>query len=200
MNALRIRIVALAIVPALTIALVSCSGGGAKTEEETTVLESADSALVVNTYQVQATISAIDPQQRMITLTDSSGSSTNVKASPRMGSLGAFAVDDHVLATITEDFAAYLRPAGAAPSESDARLIGLATAGDESATVQAVATQQTAEVVAVSPVNRSVSLLMVDGRTRTFRVHSNVNLSNVQVGDSVTVGVAESVAITMNRN
>jgi hypothetical protein len=31
-------------------------------------------------------------------------------------------------------------------------------------------------------------------------VHSNVNLSNVQVGDSVTVGVAESVAITMNRN
>jgi hypothetical protein len=109
-------------------------------------------------------------------------------------------VDDHVLATITEDFAAYLRPAVAAPSESDARLIGLATAGDESATVQAVATQQTAEVVAVSPVNRSVSLLMVDGRTRTFRVHSNVNLSNVQVGDSVTVGVAESVAITMNRN
>jgi hypothetical protein len=153
---------------------------------ETTVLESADR--LCEHLQVQATIAAINPQQP-ITLTDSSGSSTNVKASPRMGNLGAFKVGDRVRATITEDFAAYLRPAGTAPSASDARLLGIATAGEESVTVQAVAAQQTAEVVAVNQSSRTVTLLMVDGRTRTFKVHNNVNLTNVLVGDSVTVGV-----------
>jgi hypothetical protein len=182
--------------PAFALGLASCSSG-VKGQDTTTVIANDTSAEVIDTFQMQATISAVNPSKRMITLSDSSGNKTNVKAGPGVGNLGAFKVGDRVMATITEDYVASLRQRNAPPSAAEGQMVGLATANGESATLQAATFQQTAEVVNVDTQNRKVTLLLVDGKTKTFKVNRNVDLGNVHVGDDLTVRVAESIAITI---
>src|SRR5262245_29591285 len=125
-----------------------------------------------------------------MTLTTPDGAKQTYSADKSVN-LDQFKVGDRVSATATEELGVFLRKTGAPPSAGEGAAVGLASAGANRAMWMADTMQVTARVTNVDMKNRKVTLQFADGRSKTVRVGKQVNLTNVQAGDDVTVQVTE---------
>ncbi len=192
-----LRFAATFVISAALLAMVSCTKTP-KGEGEVTIMETPTGVAIVETWRMTATVSAVDPAQRKMTLTSPDGAKTTVKADKGVN-IDQIKVGDRVSASVTEELAVFLRKTGAPPSVGEGAAVGVATAGANRAMWMADTMQVTAKVTSVDMKNRKVTLQFVDGKSRTMRVGKQVNLANVQVGDDVTVQVTEAIAVDVDR-
>jgi preprotein translocase subunit YajC len=201
MNTKLFKLTALALVPTallLTTACTSTWNGGATTTPVTS--QSVEpGAIVVDTTGMTATVTAIDTRRRRITLAAPDGRWATYKVSKDVINFDQIRVGDQVKATVTEELAVFLRPAGTLPSAGEGVAVALAPKGAKPGLVLADTAEVTARVVAVDAVNRRVTLQFADGTTKTVRVNPDINLANVAPGDAVTVRITEALAVLVEK-
>jgi len=191
-----LKLAALAMIPASMLVLNSCSStkerGGS--EGETMQVPTR-----VETYERTATVTAIDPATRRITLTAPDGMQTTIKAGPEVRNFDQIRVGDQVRATMTQAMAVSLHPPGMAPSAAETATIAVAPKGAKPAAVMTETAQVTAKILAIDRKNRTATLQYPDGGTRTIKVAEDVNLDRVIPGQEVTARLTESMAIQVEK-
>ena len=186
--------VAMAALPAAAVLLASCStspeGAG-----ETVLIETADGAAVVETVTATATVTAIDSAKRKVTFVTPNGHKSVFKAGPEVVNFDQIKVGDQFKATLTEEFVVALRKGESSESLGAFTSVALAPRGVKPGAVFTDAVQETAKVMAVDTKHRKVTLQFPDGVSKNLKVGKRANLSELKAGDSVTVAVAQSLAI-----
>ncbi|MGH9845069.1 MAG: hypothetical protein ACREEM_40655 [Blastocatellia bacterium] len=168
MNKNFIRLITLALLPAAILTFTSCA---TKMEgvEETTVIETADGAVVVDTFTTTATVTGIDTAKRKVTLVSPSGSKSIYKAGPEVVNFAQIRVGDQVKATVTEEVAIFIG-SGAPPSAVAGAGVALAPVGAKPGGVFVETSQVTVKVAAVDAKNHKVTFQLPDGTTKKVKV------------------------------
>lgn len=143
---------------------------------------------------VTATVEAVDPATRMVTLKGPQGNSVDVKASEAVQSFNRLKVGDQVSATYFEAIAASIsKPGSAAPSGGPVtntmrqdRKLGSETRRQQTIRVTIEAIDKAAPTVTVKGPS---------GRSLTAHVEDAALLQNVKVGDSVDLTYYESLLV-----
>ncbi len=168
-------------------------------EMETTVVQVPGSAAaVVDTVTASATIQAINPETRDITYLTSDGLTDTFTAGPAVANFDQLAVGDQVNIKFQEAVAVYLGK-DAAPSADAGGGIVAAPLGATPGGVALGAAQLTVKVLELDKETRHAKLELPNNVIRNVKVRDGLDLSQVQVGDSVTVAIAQGLAIEVEK-
>lgn len=194
---MKLRVLSQTFLVGIVVGLIGCNKGLEGTENEK-VIRTADGVAIIDTFTIDATVSAIDPVKKTVTLIGKEGGKTTCTAGKNAVVFDKLKVGDSVTATLTQAMAVAIDPKGnLSPSQTDAAGVALATAEKQNDVFMAAATKVQAKVTAIDLKTRKVTLQIADGTTRTITVGKNVNLENVDVGNDVVFRVAESVALNI---
>jgi len=184
-----LRAIALFVVAAT---LSACSGVEGVADEQ--VYQTADDVLIVDTYTVVATVTAVDAAKRTVRLTGPDGKSTTFTASKDVDVSG-FSVGETIGVQVSEETALSVRRDGT-PAEA-AGEVDLAAARGDRGTVgfTSAAVEVSAVILAIDAPHRKVTFRLADGSQRTIKAHKGIDLSGLAAGDTVIVGYAEQVVI-----
>jgi ribosomal 50S subunit-recycling heat shock protein len=147
---------------------------------------------------VTATVEAVDPARRTLTLKGADGKVVTVKVGDQVKNLNQVKVGDQVVAKYYEALAIRVSKAGqtgASVEESEAK----AKPGQKPAGAIVQATTITAVVKEINREDSTVTLQGPEGNFRTIKVRDPKNLKNVDVGDHVTITYTEALAISVQK-
>jgi hypothetical protein len=185
-----------ALITGITLALAWCPGPGAAyaagTRDQAGPMEG---LIAVDTMTATATVQAVDPAKRTVTLRSPDGTTNTYKLSKKVRNFDQIKVGDQVKATVVESLAVVLRKAGEPPAIGEEEAVALAPKGAKPGVVVANTRELTARVDAVDVAKRTVTLTGPAGNTRTFKVGPDVDLTKVQAGDNVVVRYTEALAL-----
>ncbi|MDF7799704.1 hypothetical protein P4C99_09515 [Pontiellaceae bacterium B1224] len=192
-----VKLTMLAAVPAMILGVSSCKTGMGGVESQN-VVALPDGVLMVDTVTINATVTAKDLTNRKITLkSDTTGETKSFKASPDMTNFDQINAGDQVQAVVTDEVAIYLG-AGAPPSETVTGGAMVSPDGTSPNGIVVATSSVTAEVSAVDAEKRKVALKLPDGKTKKVKVSKDVDLSQVFVGENVTMVIGEGLAISVS--
>ena len=162
--------------------------------------EGVPGGVLVNTHEVNAKVVEIDHAKRTATLKDAEkGKTFTVKASPEAVNFDQVNVGDMVNFTLTEELVVYLDEEGASTSEVTSGVVATAPKGAQPGGFIAGTRQVTGTVTAIDLKKRSATLEFKDGRTETFQVRKDVDLTKRKVGDRVVFRLTEKIAISVEK-
>jgi hypothetical protein len=150
---------------------------------------------VVATYELKASVAAIDKASRKVTLVDAAGIKKTVKAGPEVINFDQIRVGDQLKITATEELVVYVAGAGETSSDGGAQLVALSPKGAKPGAIMAETTRVTAKVTAINGEQHRATLQFEDGTTRVVAVRPDVDLSKQKVGDSVVIRITDALAI-----
>jgi hypothetical protein len=159
------------------------------------VAEGVPGGAVVATYELTASVAAIDKASRKVTLVDAAGIKKTVKAGPEVINFDHIRVGDQLKITATEELVVFVAGAGETSSDAGAQLVALAPKGAKPGAIMAETTRVTAKVTAIDAVQHKAALQFEDGTTRIVAVRPDVDLSKRKIGDSVVIRITEALAI-----
>ena len=148
--------------------------------------------------EARATVTAIDPQKRLLTLKDSGGGETVVEAGPVVKNFDQIKVGDEVLISYTEALAWQVKSAGqGAPGVSTQEGITRAQPGEKPAGSVGSSVTVTATITAIDMANDTVTITGPGGQSRTIKARNPANLRKVKVGDLVDITYSEALAVSV---
>ena len=166
--------------------------------EETTAIETADGAIAVDTFTTTATVTGIDAARRELTLTTQNGRREKYKAGPEVVNFDQIRIGDQVKAVLTEEVVVALGK-GAGPIDERPRR-GAGAGGIEAGRGHGGHVGDHRElVISVDVPRHKVTFELPDGTTRTVKAGRKIYLSAVQPGETVTMQVGESLAVTVEK-
>src|ERR1035438_7390110 len=130
MKPITIKLPVLALLPAALLALTSCSS--TPQGEGTTMVtaqKGVPGGVIVQTYKVTATVTAVDAASRKVTLITADGAKTTVKAGPEVVNFDQIQVGDQVKATVAEQLVVFVRKNGEPANDGEAAAVALAPVG-----------------------------------------------------------------------
>lgn len=187
------------LIPALVLVLASYAGLGAANAASTGDQASPMSGIITTGTTATATVQAVDPDNRTVTLRSPDGTTKTYQVGPEAVNFDQIQVGDQVKATYVESLALDVRKANEPPSAAERQEITRAPKGAMPGGVIVNTTELTARVTAIDPTNRTVTLVGPAGNTRTLKVGPNVDLTKVHTGDNVVVRYTESLKIQVER-
>jgi len=203
MNTNTTKLAALALLSAALLALTSCSstspGPSVETTSASSFQQGVPGGIVVETHKMTATVTAIDPVGRKVTLVSPDGQKTTVKCGPEVINFDQIRLGDQLKVIVVEELVAYLAEAGAPPTDGGAAVMLLAPKGARPGGVVAAVVQVTAKVTALDLKKHKATLQFPDGSTKTIAVRPDVDLTKRQVGEEVVIRCTEAVALSVER-
>jgi hypothetical protein len=163
------------------------------------VSEGVPGGVFVNTVEESVKVTAIDTAKRKLTLLLPDGEKTTVKVGPEAVNFDQIRSGDLVKVTLTEELVVYLDEEGTSAPDGTATMVVLAPKGAKPGGLVAEVVQVTATVAAIDPSNRTATLRFEDGRTKTFPVRDDIDLSRREVGEKVVFLVTEMIAISVEK-
>jgi len=195
--------VCLLMVPALAtvLTLTSCSSESPKGQGATVVATQpgVPGGVMINTYQITATVKAINTEERKVTLAGSDGKDAVVKCGPEVVNFPQIQVGDQVKATVTEQLVVSMAPQATAQPDGAAVGVALAPVGAKPGAVVAQTVQVIATVADIDIKHHRATLEFPDGSKKTFAVRPDVDLTKRAVGEQVFIRATESVAISVEK-
>jgi len=155
--------------------------------------------VIVQTLEITATVAAIDPATRKVTLVSPDGIKQTVKVGPEAINFDQIRVGDQLKVTATEQLVVQMAGPGEPADDGAAAVVALAPKGAKPGGLMAEARQVTGTVTAIDVTKRTATLRFEDGSTRTLPVRSDVDLSKRKVGDQVGFRVTEMIAIIVEK-
>jgi len=149
---------------------------------------------VLGALEVTATVTAIDPETREVTLQTEDGEEYSLVADEAVKNLAQVNVGDVVTATYVEALAYEVKKGGEAGAEATVAA-GAAEPGAKPAGVVADQIKVTVTIEAIDPSVPSVTFKGPEGNTRTIRVLHPEKLEGVSVGDTVEITYTEALAM-----
>jgi hypothetical protein len=159
------------------------------------VIEGVPGGTAVQTYEVEATVAAIDKATRKVTLVDAAGIKTTVKAGPEVVNFDQIQVGDKLKLTAAQELVVSVAGEGETPSDGGAQVVAVAPKGAKPGGMMAETTRVTATVTAIDAEQHKATLQFEDGTTHTVAVRPDVDLSKRKVGEKVVIRTTESLAI-----
>ena len=143
-----------------------------------------------------ATVEAIDPKTRMVTLRGPEGNALTFKADEDVRNLEQVKVGDRVNVDYYESVAVNVRPPG--EPINDVRVAtDRAEPGEKPSGMAAQHVTITATVEAIDKKNATVTLRGPQADVRTMRVRDPRKLDKVKVGDRIVVTYTEMMAVSV---
>jgi hypothetical protein len=208
MKAKQLRIIVLSAMPAAVLAFTSCSStdegrGGVQSTSTTETTKGVPGGSMVNTHQLNATVTGIDAINRRVTLETMDGNTRVIKAGPEVRNFNQIQVGDKVRATLVEQLVVFMRRPGeestAQAPTSRQTTVTVAPAGEKPAVMAADTIEVTAKVVGINQKNREASLQFPDGTVRIVKVRPDVDMTKAKLGDEVVIRSTEDMAIKVER-
>jgi translation elongation factor P/translation initiation factor 5A len=197
MKTTLLKLAALTLALAVMLTIAACSPS-VKGTEDTTVIETADGAIIVDTFTTTATVTGINADKREVMLVAPDGRKTTYKAGPEVVNFSQLQVGDQVKAVFTEEVAVAIgNSAATLPTGGSA--VALAPVGAKPGGVMVETANVTAKVTAVDAKKHKVTFQLADGTSKTVKAGKKVDVSGLNVGDSVSVQVGEGVLITAEK-
>jgi hypothetical protein len=187
----------LACVFAALFTITACSSPGGT--EESTAIETADGAIIVDTFTTTAMVTGIDAARRELTLVTPNRRREKYKAGPEVVNFDQIRIGDRVTAVLTEEVAVALGKGGA-PIGTSGSGVALAPVGSKPGGVMVDTSEITAKVTAVDAQKHKITFELPDGTTRTVKAGRKIDLSAVRPGETVTIQVGEGLAVTVERS
>lgn len=161
--------------------------------------ETKPGVVVAETTTLRATVEAVDPATREVTLKgQTTGKIVTIKAGPEVKNFDQIHVGDVLTAKYLESVALVVRKAGDAPSASESRTVEVAPKGQKPAARIVETKEVTATVESIDYATRHVTLRGPDGNARTIKVDPSVKrLNEVKKGDQVVARYTEGLAISV---
>jgi hypothetical protein len=108
-------------------------------------------------------------------------------------------VGDHVKITATEELMVSVNKSGEGPAAASIGEVGVTPRGSKPGAVMVETTAMSGKILAIDSEKHKVTLEDPDGKKKTVKVRSSVDLSRLTVGDSVDAVLTESVAIKVTK-
>jgi Cu/Ag efflux protein CusF len=147
-----------------------------------------------NKVTATASIKAIDPASRSVTLRAENGDEDTFTVGPDVTRFNELNVGDKIRATYYESLVFQVRKPGAAPVET-----GAVAAGGrlKDAPGGAIGTQETTTVTvkAVDMAAPSITVATADGRTLTRKIAEKKNLEGVNPGDRIDITYTQALLV-----
>jgi hypothetical protein len=205
MKTITSKFIALALLPAALIALTSCSSTEPQAEPTVTTHTTAvyepgvPGGVLIETFKESATVTAIDPATRNVTLVKTDGTKASFIAGPEVANFAQIEVGDQVKATVTDKVLLFVPKPGESAADQAAAAVALAPLGEKPGGAMAESMQFTAKVTAVSLWHHTATLQLPDGSSKTFKVRPDVELTKDNVGTEVVIRTTEAVAISVEK-
>jgi hypothetical protein len=149
---------------------------------------------VVDATTTTATVVALDPTHRIITLKYPDGRLAPYKAGPEVGNFDALKPGDEVKTTVSDQMAMSMAPAGSPLSATNSPAVIRGPAGTT------VETQDLkGKVLAVDSLGRRITVQLADGQTKTVKVTAMINLADFTQGEEVTMRITEARAFVIEK-
>jgi Cu/Ag efflux protein CusF len=143
-----------------------------------------------------ATVKAIDPATRTVTLTNTDGEDVDVKCGKQVRNFDQLKVGDKIRAAAFVKLTATMGNEGIGAEGADATTIIRTPEGGEPGAMIIRTKLRPAKIDAIDTTNRTVTLASMDGeKTRQVNVAKDLDLSKLKVGDEITLRVTRGVAI-----
>ena len=188
------------LLPAALLAFTSCSS--TPPGEGTTTLathKGVPGGIMVQTYKITATVTAVDALSRQITLVPRDGAKRTFTAGPDVVNFNQIQVGDLVKATAAEQVAVSMRKPGEPASDGEAAAVALAPVGAKPGVVMANTREFTAKVEAMDLAHRKATLRFPNGQSETFEVRKDVDMTKAKLGDEVVFRATEAMAISIEK-
>ncbi len=156
--------------------------------------------ITVETFTTNATVTAIDPATRKLTLVSPEGGQTTYTAAPEVSNFNQIKIGDHVKVTAAAEMVVFVRQSGEPPADGEAALVALAPKGAKPGCIMAHTVEVTARVTDLDYNNQRATLQFPDGTSRTIDVRKDVNLYQQTVGAEVVIRTTEAVAIRVEKD
>jgi Cu/Ag efflux protein CusF len=193
-----LKLSALALLPVAWLILTGCSSTATVSKTTTTVYKpGVPGGTLSQTYETTATISVIDPATRRVTLTAPDASQNTFMAGPRVD-LDQIKAGDEVKVTVARELVIYLNSKDVPATTSPADMVS-ATPGVRPGVLMADPVELTATVEAVDLAKHEATLHISDGRSGTFKVRPDVDLTQVKPGAKVFIRTLTAVAIMVEK-
>lgn len=147
--------------------------------------------------EARATVTAIEPSTRMVTLKTQDGQTVDIEAGPAVKNFDQIKVGDTVKATYTESIAFQVVPKGetaGGASQSASRIPGGAEVGQQVTT--------SFKVASVDPETNILWVTLPNGNTKKIHVQdpqAQARLKTLSPGNVVSVTYTESVAVQLEK-
>lgn len=173
----------------------------------------------VETMELNANVTAVDYENRVVTLLASDGEEFTVPVGPEAVNFDQIEVGDVVKTTLTEELVIGILPEHAAVPDGRAMkglgyietdeveplpdgttgIVALAARGSRPGGIIASTTQVTATVLAINEENRTATLRTDDGGIEIFPVRDDIDLSQHKIGERVVFQTTEMIAISVEK-
>src|ERR1035441_8986168 len=172
-----LKFATIAIMPAAMLALTSCSSTP-QGEGSTMVAaqKGVPGGVIVETYKVTATVTAVDAASRKVTLIMADGSKTTVKAGPEVVNFDQIQVGDQVKATVAEQLVVFVRKNGEPANDGEGAAGAFAPVGAKPGMLMANTVEVTGKVEAIDLAHRKATLRFPDEHSQTFKVRKDVDI------------------------
>ena len=181
---------------AAAIPLVPIEGRMRGTATDVSVMaEGVPGGVFVQTYELTATVAAIDKATRRVTLVSADGIKKTVKVGPEAINFNQLRLGDQLSVTVAEEIIVAVAGEGETLGDGTAQWVALAPKGAMPGGVMAETTQVTAKVTAIDVAHHKATLQFEDGSTRTVAVRPDVELGKRKIGDRVIIRVTDALAI-----
>jgi hypothetical protein len=142
-----------------------------------------------------ATVKAIDPATRKVTLATEDGAQAPFTVPPEVRNFDQIHVGDRVNATVHEKLVVFVDRSGREPSVAHVAGLARAPEGAKPGAIVAEAFEVVATVTSIDTANRRATLRFADGQTKTIPVREDVDLTRYKVGDSVVMRISQHLAL-----
>lgn len=160
--------------------------------------ETKPGVVFAETTTLHATVEAVDPATREVTLKGPKGKIVTIKAGPEVKNFDQIHVGDVLTARYLESVALVVRKADAGPSANESRTVEVAPKGHKPAARIVETKEVTATVEAIDYATRTMTLRGPEGNARTIKVDPSVKrLNDVKKGDQVVARYTEGLAISV---
>ena len=146
-----------------------------------------------------ATVAAVDPQTRFVTLKKADGETHMVHLGKECINFDQIKVGDRVTATMAEEQVIAVGKPGSisAASDGEPKIVARAPAGSKPRVLVTEVDEMTAKIDAIDAANRTVTLTPAGGSSRTIKVGPAVKLDALKAGDEVAVRCTQALAIVV---
>jgi Cu/Ag efflux protein CusF len=148
--------------------------------------------------EARATVTAVDPATRLVTLREADGDELDVQVTDAVKNFAQIKPGDEVVVTLTEALAWQVKPAGqGAPGMSTQEQASSAKPGEKPSGTMGRSVTVTATITAIDLGQGTVTITGPRGQSRTIKARDISNLRKVQVGDLVDITYSEAMALAV---
>ncbi|MGO8838010.1 MAG: hypothetical protein ACLQAH_04585 [Limisphaerales bacterium] len=205
-NTKKLKRAALALLPAVLLAVASCSSTPSSSTTSlpfnpATYANQGDFAgqVVTDSITRTDTVVSIDAAQRKIELKHADGKITSYKCGPEVRNFDQIKTGDQVRATVVDEMALFLKPASSTQTLTATGTVVGARLGAKPGIVTLDTLDFTAKVLAINAWQHQVILQTADGTTKPIQVGEYVNLADFNVGDEVVVRLTQALAVLVEK-